>query len=91
MNALKKINIKRKLLSAVCFRCRVHALPNAAITDGVPHRTQQSADQLRQLSIPHAGIRGGALQGDSELHRRELLENQRCERQRKVAIFKFSV
>lgn len=69
--------------SSVCLlivaRCVLYPVPDASPAEDLPRVSGQSADLIRQLSVSHAGICGGALQSHSGFYTRDFLQDQRYE------------
>ena len=58
-------------------RCSVHTFPNTAIEASLPRSPGRSADQLRQLPVPHTRVCSGEVQTGASLYTRAFLENKR--------------
>lgn len=67
-------------LAFLSFRCLLHSLPDPPPAEDLSGVAGQSADFLRQLSVPHSGLRGGAFQSHPGFHTRDLLQDQRYRR-----------
>lgn len=63
--------------SFLSFRCLLHSLPDPPPAEDLPGVAGQSADFLRQLSVSHSGLRGGAIQSHPGFHTRDFLQDQR--------------
>ena len=61
----------------VIIRCILYSIPDASPAEDLSWVSGQSANLIRQLSVSHSGLRGGALQSHPGFHTRDFLQDQR--------------
>ena len=66
------------LPSVLSTRGSLHQVPDAATAEDLPRGAGGAAYQLRQLPVPHPGVRGGEVQSHSGICAGSLPQDPRC-------------